>query len=397
MSIKNKSYKYYLQKLLNPCNFYVILWIVYYFQMKAEGTSALKSGILFLYIGVCVFYVIFAVKNFRLTAPLKALLVVTLLLFINCLLTFLFSWNRQFEAKSFLVIILTSIGPIFPFFVFSKQGLLTESLLRHYFFLFVVVCTISYKIEAEMVLMRADYRYEERTNNEGYFFVGLLPFVFLFRKRPILQYAIMSYCMFYVISSYKRGAILTGALMIMWIIYISLQKAKIGRKIVILIITAIFLNFGIEKIQDIYLSSDYFQQRMYDTQRGDSSGRDILFVSLGQHFMDNNFFHLIFGEGALATHMVTGGTSAHNDWLEILIDGGLIVAFSYLVYWFLFARDVHKKRDEVVLYGIGGACFIFTFIRTFFSMSYFDMPFYTSAIMGYVFQDDDCIKWGNMC
>jgi hypothetical protein len=119
---------------------------------------------------------------------------------------------------------------------------------------------------------------------------------------------------------------------------------------------------------------------------GSSSNRDIIYGTLWRHFINNdNVLQVFFGEGAFHTQNVTGYVKAHNDWLELLIDCGLITVLIYLIYWISFAINWLKSKPDILVFSMMGACFIFSFSRTFFSMSFSDMPFYTSMIMGYCF------------
>lgn len=77
--------------------------------------------------------------------------------------------------------------------------------------------------------------------------------------------------------------------------------------------------------------SDYFNHRIEQTLEGDSSNRDVIYGGLIIHFLDEtNALKLFLGNGAQATLKIHGGF-AHNDWLELLINNGIIGALIYIL------------------------------------------------------------------
>ena len=105
-------------------------------------------------------------------------------------------------------------------------------------------------------------------------------------------------------------------------------------------------------ISDFYSTNTYFQHRLEATKEGNSSGRDDIYETLLNHILSNgNLFGMIFGEGALATTKITW-TAAHNDWLEFMVDMGLIGFVSYVVYWGQFGDVLNNIiKFQIIIYG----------------------------------------------
>jgi hypothetical protein len=168
-------------------------------------------------------------------------------------------------------------------------------------------------------------------------------------------------------------------------VFVSVRTTSNNRKRIIVVLTFFLIIIGWRFLIHFYESNNYFQYRIESTLEGRVSGRDVIYSTLWQHYLNNsNIIQLSFGEGAYHTFNIAGN-DAHNDWLELLIDCGLVTTLIYLVYWVCFFRDWMRSKQNSLLYAMMGACFIFTFLRTFFSMSFSDMPFFTSMILGYCF------------
>ena len=76
-----------------------------------------------------------------------------------------------------------------------------------------------------------------------------------------------------------------------------------------------------------FITNDYMMHRLEQTLEGNSSGRDVIYTTAWHAWFDcNNLGHYLFGFGYLGTicHPLMHGYMAHNDWLEILVDYGLV-------------------------------------------------------------------------
>lgn len=329
------------------------------------------------------------VKTFT-SYKLKGTILVFSLLFIVLslygIIAILFGDAGGYSSYSFLLMVIVMIGPIIAFYYFSKKNMLDEKKLKFWFVVFLVVAIVHfYDLENRRLakLMSEGISVEEITNNAAYFVLGLFPFVFLFQKKPVIQYVLVGIIMFYVVMGMKRGALLVAIVLLLWFVIVSNRTASRSRKFFIIGLTLALIIIGYQFIVQFYDSSEYFQQRVEDTMEGSSSGRDVIYSNLWNHFLNNdNFFQLLFGEGANATVKVST-MSAHNDWLELLIDCGVLTVFLYFIYYLCFFWQWRKSKNNPLLFQMIGACFIYVFLRTFFSMSIIDMPFHTSMIMGY--------------
>jgi len=364
-------------KAFDACTIYLLLWALGYVQ-KMFISSSLISMLFYLpYMGMTLYYVVKVFTNYR---PKGVMLAFT----------------------AFFVVLLCyglalvfNLAPLYAFYCFSRQGLLTEKRLLLWFIIFLVIATLDfYTVQRKGLALLAEdgSQYEEITNNAAYSMLGLMPFVFLLRKKPMWQYIFLAYVMFIVVTGLKRGAILISLFLLLWFVYAQTKSASRGKKVLLLSLTIAFLAIGWRFVMQFYENSDYFQHRLEATLEGSSSNRDWIYSTLWNHYINNgNFLQLVFGEGGFHTVNVSG-YMAHNDWLELLIDCGLFGVVVYLIYWISFIRDWVRIKSDILVYSMMGACFIFTFMKTLFSMSFFSMPFYISMIMGYCFAQVHEIK-----
>ena len=381
-------------KAFDACTIYLLLWALGYVQ-KMFISSSLISMLFYLpYMGMTLYYVVKVFTNYRPKGVMLAFTAFFVVLLCYGLALVLLD-NSVKDNKSFLMFIINNLAPLFAFYCFSRQGLLTEKRLLLWFIIFLVIATLDFytaQRKGLALLAEEGSQYEEITNNAAYSMLGLMPFVFLLRKKPMWQYIFLAYVMFIVVTGLKRGAILISLFLLLWFVYAQTKSASRGKKVLLLSLTIAFLAIGWRFVMQFYENSDYFQHRLEATLEGSSSNRDWIYSTLWNHYINNgNFLQLVFGEGGFHTVNVSG-YMAHNDWLELLIDCGLFGVVVYLIYWISFIRDWVRIKSDIIVYSMMGACFIFTFMKTLFSMSFFSMPFYISMIMGYCFAQVHEIK-----
>ena len=201
--------------------------------------------------------------------------------------------------------------------------------------------------------------------------------------------------MFFLISGFKRGAILLGVVCLLTFLWQFMQSKELYKKVITVVLGGILLLFLIQYVEKLMINSDLFSRRIMLTMEGNSSGRDGIFSEYWSFFLNqNNMLTLLFGNGAFGTlkHL---GLMAHNDWLEFLIDMGLFGTMVYLVYWICNIRMCVKSAricsHEVY---VGILLFVIIYLgKSIFSMSIMSMSFYATSVFGYfVAQYDNCLN-----
>lgn len=355
--------------------------------------SIFARGLLGLILLVSMYYTIYANVKFKLPLYYKALNAFLIVFTIYGMIMLL---NREqyyigfnlVPKTNYFVNLYLSLLPIYVFFVFTKNGFLKENNIKFYYFMFLLLTIVSFFGNQHRLLQIAVEKglsIEEVTNNVGYTFVGLLPGLILFNKKPIIQYILLTICFYFIIIGMKRGAILTGATCIIWFLISNLNNISKQRKHTIFIVSILVFVFGVSFFQHMMETSTYFQYRFDQTVSGNSSGRDVLFSVFFNHFInENNPIFFLFGNGANATLKIQG-QYAHNDWLEIAINQGLLGLIIYLIYWICFYISWRKTKQSHHAFMAIGMTFIICFLSTFFSMSYISITRCSALILSYYF------------
>ena len=378
----------------SSCDLYIFLWILYNLQgiLYASG-NILSQGLL-------AFLLAWSVVNcFRLNSRDTAnsvyfrglnvlLLVFTIYgLFLIIMGTELYiTEGASKKVRNFVYLkeIYTSLLPIYSFFLFAKRGKLTEKSLKKWFYVFIIVGILQYvrsQREAVLLAMMQMWEPDGITNNSGYLFVSLIPGLMLLRQKSIIQYLGIALCMFLILASMKRGAIIVGVLSI--ILFFSYQlrysphrnKFGIAFLIILVSITSYFA------VMHMLETNDYFSSRIQDTLEGNSSHRDELYSSLFRTYIsDTSLFQTLLGRGAWGT-LTVSFNFAHNDWLEILTNQGVLGIFVFMYYWICFL----KNSQEVNLPSESRICLsmilLIYFMKTIFSMSYSDMSIFSTSVL----------------
>lgn len=382
-----------MKKEFNLCNLYMLCGLLSAYQSISGNSNRI---IMLGTFAVMVFITLYCLKRLLSTNQAKGSIGTWVLLWFLLLLygtiaaifggiTILKS-GETIKATQFVTMVFTSVGSLFTFYYFSLRGYITKNHLIIWLYVFMVVSTFDYfAYEVKRVNMLSQFAtFDEITNNVAYSFVGLLPFVFLLNKKPIMQYAIIAYLVYFTVIGMKRGAIIIGFLMLAWFVLNATRNMKNSRRFLIIALTIVGVIVGWMFISRFYESSDYFRYRIEVTRSG-ATGRESIHSKLLDCYLTNyNVLEFLFGGGAYHTYAVAGN-DAHNDWLELLIDCGLVGFVIYLIYWIRFIIEWLSIKKEKLVYCIMGSCFIYTFLRTFFSMSFGDLPLHFSMILGWCF------------
>lgn len=387
-----------LNKVFSPPILYLAVACLYFLRLDYfSGSSIIVRGSFVLFFGLSFFYCIKANHEYR-SASLRAintlLVLVSLYGLILMILGSDWTWKRPTPPSIYLIYYYESLLPIYAFYYFSRAGLISAKWVRYSAILFFIFTFASYSAYEAKALMNSDA--EEITNNAGYLFLSLVPLMAFFKERPLLQYLGLGIITFFVISGMKRGAILLCGVSLLFFILASLRNLKGAQKILIVILSAVLFYFVVHYIEYMLMNSAYFNKRLEATMAG-QTGRDSLFTSyMDFYFERTNFFTMIFGSGAFAGLRYIG-MGAHNDWLELLIEMGIIGIVVYLLYWINYYKIWKNSRrccPEEVVMAFGLICLIY-FGKSFWSQSITRMSIMGTFILGYcigIYENNKILK-----
>lgn len=369
---------------LNKMNIYIFLWLMYSFQDLFLPKGTIFTQLLVVFLLVYSLYSVLVVNiQYKLQKPaffsgLNALICLFSLYGVAYII-----WGGRSE---YLKSIYISLLPIYSFYDFFKKRTISERTVYFWVVAFFLLTTFQYHHEYQKQLLWAVFKgssREEFTNNIGYLFLSLIPMCVYLYKKPLIQYIAIGYCMMFILMAMKRGAILIGFLCLVWFLWKNMKKTNVKKKIALVCLTLFLGTFGVLFVQKQMNESLYFQQRFEDTLEGNSSGRDRIYGKIVDYFWNGTSpLQFVFGSGAEATIDIAGNF-AHNDWLEIAINQGLLGLFVYMFYWTLFSKECLSKsyssQNKLALQLL----FIIYFMKTLFSMSYGFMTIPATFVLGY--------------
>ena len=130
------------------------------------------------------------------------------------------------------------------------------------------------------------------------------------------------------------------------------------------------------------VNNEYLLLRYEKTIEGDSSQRDVIYSNAWNlWYHSENFSNTLFGYGFDATinNPAMGGSRAHNDWLEILVDYGLIGALLYLLVFISFVVQITKTKSKVTRLVLYSSLSIW-FLKSLYSMGFSEGNMYLLMI-----------------
>lgn len=367
---------------------YTLLWSIYFlqgtvFSHYGEGMAQMILVVLLLFSIYCFFYVNI---NYNINSYLKALNYLVVMFTIYGVIRIIngdivvFSNLREAIPFYYLKNVYISLLPIYVYYLWAKMGVLNKNYLQIYLLLFLFFVSLRY-IENYMNASKSTES-EEITNNIGIRFMTLIPMLFFLEKRRVLQYTALVYILTFVVMGMKRGAILLAVLLTIYFLYHSLKEASQKEKMYLLLLSIVAIVLICMVVADLMDNSAYFNRRVQQTLEGDSSGRDSIYSALWYAFIENgSLFHCLLGFGADAT-IEFAGDFAHNDWLELLINNGLLGIVLYAWYWWKFASLKNKIEEETAQFAVVAYCITF-FMLTLYSMSYSNLNIFSTMGLGY--------------
>lgn len=271
----------------------------------------------------------------------------------------------------------------FPFYYFSYKKSIGEKQLKKLVLLSLICLVAAFFISARESAYNLGR--DEVTNNGSYYLVVIIPLIGLFFDK-FIEYIFIGGILVLVLIGAKRGALLCAAVEFFLFLYFYSKSTRISRSPIRYVWLVIAVSIIVYIGKDIFQGTDYLQQRYDQTISGDSSLRDEIYSMAFYKFLNQNLFQQLFGNGMSSTLSILGGY-AHQDWLELLINNGLLGVILYLFIFInllSYYRKVHKGLTPM-------ECFILLsatlgwILRSLYSMGYYSVEtsFYVMAI-GYV-------------
>lgn len=382
--------------LNNKANTYFLLWSLYELKGTLYEEGTLINQVLLLIILLMTFFEAYSCLQIRkqpeissLFKSISALIIMFTLYGIVLFITdgaMVKGKLSQYYIEGAYI----SLLPIYVMYLYTKNGLITIRSLQFWMVVFLIVGICEYfKMERGMIarLLVSNSMFDEFTNNAGNWLLYLMPGMLVFRKKPLYLYIGVAVCTIFIIMSMKRGAILICLLLLFMIIRSTVKKASRKQTYSVVILAMLSLSVLVNFVKNKMLNSDYFNYRIEQTLEGNSSNRDVLYEDFWNIYTDQStIIEKLVGKGAWATFKIEN-SFAHNDWLELLINNGLLGAILLFVFLYRFFLVVRCKAlsDESRFCLL--LIFLIVLIRTFLSMSICSLTIYATSIFGFSLAD----------
>ena len=374
----------------NKVTYYILAWCLYENQgLFLPVGSILSQLLLFILLLVSLYYTYVANTRYRLPTYFLGVNILIAMFTIYGIYLMIQYNPADYIVKRdpfiYLKKIYMSLLPIYAFYVFFKEINADDRKMYVWIFILLTFSTIEYfQLQKELMIRSVllGSNAAEFTNNIGYLFVSLMPACVFLYKKPLIQYIALGYCFVFILLGMKRGAIIIGIICLIWFLWNNLKNTNIRKRFGIISLSLILCVVGFLFIQHQMENSYYFQKRVEQTLEGNSSGRDVLYGTFLDYFWNKTTpLKFAFGSGADATLKVSYNY-AHNDWLEIAVNQGVLGIILYMLYWILWTKEClsnsYSNREKLALQLL----FMIYFLKTFFSMSYYDMPISATFILG---------------
>ena len=386
----------WIKRLMSLPNIYIVLWCLYFMQglIFNEGSSTSQILLVILIaISAISYYSLFLKKRIRYPYYIRWTNYFFLFLLMYGTVYFILGKSYVIERSGtviqsfgFIKQVMISYLPLFTFYNYSRKNRISENDMKMWCFLFLVTAIVFFYVErvnALRLAMEVHSSQTEFTNNSAYFFVAIIPTLIVWRNKPLIQYLLFFICLAFIIVSMKRGAILCGGIAALFFGYNALFHNSKRNKVRILLLSVALLVAAYYLVSQLLINSDLFTERISETLEGNSSSRDVIYSNLIKYILSrDNIFYIVFGEGANAT-LLHSENYAHNDWLEIAVCEGLVGIYMYIRYWFAFHRSVKSFLNDKTSHFVLLTFLVVFLIRSFFSMSFNDLPVFASVSIGY--------------
>ena len=360
--------------------------------------SPLNSLVFWSLLGISLFYAIKLLYLVRYHSFIKWVYILLFMFVVYGILYYLYgpiyispASGERMHKLSYTTTILKSLSPLFPIYYYSKRGKITSEFIQIWIIPLFVVAVIFYFDQMQAAMLR-HLMDDSVTNNGGYYIASLIPFAMFLSQKRLIQYVYLLTCLIFVIYSMKRGATVFAGLMLLVYFNNSLLGISIKKKLGFLVSFSVLL-FGLYYFISEYMMENlYFLERIQDTLDGDTSGRDSLYDDFWEYFLYRATpLQQLLGGGA-NYNLTVSNNYAHNDWIEILVNQGILGIFVFFMYWKSFFRTAFRTNLDKTCSIVIKMIFIGYFAKTMFSMSYTDYNIMVNLCLGYCISRIDTTK-----
>lgn len=316
--------------------------------------------------------------NTNIAIPILVLIFIT---FFYTVLNFRFWHIQQSIVKTLTLFFLTTYIVSIVFSLCNSFGgrfmygsLLLPFTIFWFFYLFIqnysnmrfIITVISIVILVliytyfQTINIAQNYSGNETSMNSSYFVMYMLPFL-LCVKNKIIKYALIITVLIVVFSSLKRTGTIAVVLAVLGYFYVNFIIKGKKNSNTILFVALISMIMYIITTADVF-SDSFLITRFQNILEDQGSGRVDVWKDTWSMIKESSISKLVFGHGFNQVVVNSPiGLSAHNDFLEVLYDYGLLIFGIYLTIYFQLAKFVNvliKQKSEYAA-PMAASCLLF--------------------------------------
>ena len=333
-----------ISQFSNRLNISVLLFVIYYLQgvLYPSGSIISQTSLLAL--------IIIGAYSLVETILRKNPTVIWIWILFTLMLTITFlaspmkvhnnigiTLNTFSQFKGMVVFTLS----FFITYIAALQNNFSTYYLTFLFFIFFIISITRYYFSVNLLSLE----YDSFTNNTGYLITYILPFIpIIIKKYKLIGYISLCIAGTLIISSAKRGAILCLLIAMIFVLLYYYKTHRISLKSIFLLIilfagASTFLYYNI-------ISNEYLLSRIDPSKNNFTSSRDVIYLSLFRYWLeDTSLWHILFGNGISASVWIAGNY-AHCDWLELLVDNGLLGVVLYALLFISLFRYIYLSNED---------------------------------------------------
>lgn len=279
-----------------------------------------------------------------------------------------------FAMIQHIALVVTSL---LSFYYISLSGQIKRSILLAFTIIIALIYIYNILHFDVASLGAGEYDYAN-ANNKAYSLVALFPFLLLLWDKKWIMIILMVASLVFIVFCLKRGAMICVASFLLITFYMIIRSVKkknaykyLIRFSVFIIIVAIVYAFF-----TVYEDNEFLQRRF---DHG-SDAREYIYTKILSGLENSDILELFIGHGPLSTVTVSGNY-AHNDWLEIVYDFGIVGLILYIMIPIAMLKYYKRYTLEEELAGIL-ICVLYILLRSSFSMCVYELD--SLLIFGYM-------------
>lgn len=251
-------------------------------------------------------------------------------------------FNQQIPLTQFIISFGYMTWWIWTYIIFNYIWCNTETNGKGYInfftiFTIVVAIYLLFTYDIQNQLQNSGYV------NNAYYCLCALPLISLVTA-PKIRYFSIAVCVVAVFFSLKRSGIVAIGLMLFFCVIHKIRCDKrVDFKVVLLIVISLLVVTQYDIVTEVFNVD--FLRRFDDTIETGGNGRIEIYQRTWNNISSGGFLRLLVGAGYNANIKFYGETySAHNDFLEIIIDYGIV---GFAIYFKLILDIVKKCRYHI--------------------------------------------------